>query len=212
MKWMKKISRSLLLSSPPDTQPARNATQRVAGGDKLAKSLRAGHFSPLTSERGYAMVAIILVILVVFSIALVSGSTTFESTPDSIVIRKTSPTPPASGTTSPTPPPANTAGWKITVKNINCEGSRAKGYIDLNGVENGYSAIEIRKSDGSYEIIDSEEFKSPLTLVELTLEGSRGFSNSGWRFKLFSGGTKTDTTWTGGVERAVYNGSPTGCT
>lgn len=175
-------------------------------------SLLTSQFSPLTSERGFMFVAIILIMLVIFSISIVSGAGNFAFSPDPT--EKSSPSTgptatPSAGTITPTP--ANTAGWKITTTFLGCDINEfPKADINSTGSENGYIKLEISDVSGFREIATAN-FLSPVSKNTATLLNSLGFNTKAWRVSLYSGGSPTNNRWSGGNMQATVSGNPTGC-
>jgi len=159
-------------------------------------------------------VAIILIVLVIFSISIVSGADDFAFSPDPT--GKPSPTisptaTPSAGTVTPTP--ANTSGWNIAVSFLGCDiNGVPKAIINSTGSENGYINLEVSDTSGGSREIATANFLSPASINTATLLNSVGFNTKVWRVNLYSGGNLTNDKWSGGTLKATANGNPTGCT
>jgi len=164
-------------------------------------------------QSGFMFVAIILIVLVIFSISIVSGADDFAFSPDPTgkPSPTTSPTAtPSAGTITPTP--ASTA-WTVSYISEGCTQEiipYQKGKLTSTGLSNGYITIEVINGSSSQRIL-STQFSSPQTIYDLKLSNKDNFHNLTWRINLYEGGTGSGNNFTGGTLKASYNGSPTGC-
>lgn len=204
-----KFFRSLFTSHQ---SPARHASQ-LAG---VAGRLITNHYS----QSGFAFIAIILIVLVIFSISIVSGADDFAFSPDPTgkPTPTTSPTAtPSAGTITPTPTPTPTpnqsSGWSINYVIENCENGIARGKVNATGPANGYMTLELQNSSGNYSIQSSEAFLPPdgPGPSTLTLKSSAGYNNTPWRLNLFEGGSGSRDNYSGGTLRTSIQGTPTNC-
>lgn len=160
------------------------------------------------NEKGFAFIAIIMIVVIIFSVLLVSGAEKFElSVADP-------PTQEASSSTEGDPTPTidpEASAWDIKYSIETCENGTATGTITAVGSVNGYITLERQQADGSFELTSSDIFESPSDTAELLLQSTDGYSTNSWRLKLFEGGSGTKDNYSGGVERADIDGEPTGC-
>lgn len=164
------------------------------------------------SSSGFALVAIIIIILVIFSISIVSGADDFAFSPDPTG----KPTPTTSPTATPsagtiTPTPNQSVDWSITYVINSCENGIAKGTISNKGTANGYGTLEQQDSSGNYQIKSSDEFIAPEGPLDLTLISADGYNSTPWRLGLYEGGSGTRDNFSGGILRATIQGAPTNC-
>ena len=177
------------------------------------------HQSPATNpQKGFALVAIIFVVLVIFSIALVSGAVNFEYSPDPTgkPTPSTSPTATPSAGTVPTATPDPSAGWSISFSHTPSDCIQEttpvlRGALTASGNSNGYVLVEVLVG-GSPQTILTAAFTAPQMTADLNLSSKDGFSTNPWRLTLYEGGTQSGGRFSGGVQQAVYDGTPTGCT
>lgn len=202
-----KFFRSLFTSHQ---SPARHASQLAGVEGRLITN----HYS----QSGFAFIAIILIMLVIFSISIVSGADDFAFSPDPTgkPTPTTSPTAtPSAGTITPTPTPTPdpSTGWSITYVINSCENGIAKGKVTATGPANGYMTLELQDSSGSYVTKSSEAFLSPdgPGPSDLTLNSSAGYNTRPWRLNLFEGGSGTRDNYSGGILRNTIQGAPTSC-
>lgn len=170
--------------------------------------------SACNSERGFAFIAIIFIVLVIFSITLVSGAVNFEYSPEPTgkPTPSTGPTAtPSAGTITPTPDPS--AGWSINYVIENCENGIARGKVNATGPANGYMTLELQNSSGNYSVQSSEAFLPPdgPGPSTLTLKSSAGYNNTPWRLNLFEGGSGSRDNYSGGTLRTSIQGTSTNC-
>ena len=169
-----------------------------------------------SSEQGFAMVAIIFIVLVIFSISIVSGADDFAFSPDPTgkPSPTISPTATPSAGTVPTATPDPSAGWTISYTIDSCENGVAKGKVTATGPANGYMTLELQDACGNYSIRSSEAFLPPdgPGPSDLTLNSSAGYNTRPWRLNLFEGGSGTRDNYSGGTLRNTIQGTPTGCT
>jgi hypothetical protein len=159
-------------------------------------------------------VAIILIVLVIFSISIVSGADDFAFSPDPTG----KPSPSISPTATPsagtiTPPPANTAGWSLSYNPEGCIQEVVpyqKGRLVANGLTSGYITIETINGTSSNTILSSQFSPSQVTYI-LSLSNSDGFNSSPWRINIYEGGIGSGGNYTGGTKQADFNTNPTGC-
>lgn len=151
------------------------------------------------SQRGFALVGIVIAILFVFSIMIVSGSTTFPDTPDLISDNDNK---------TETPPPADSSSWSISYTPIGCieeTTPEMETRVTVKGISDGYITIETI-SDSSTKIILTYKFTSPETTYKLFLSNVDSFNTLSWKINLYEGDVGS-----GGTLKTTYDGSPTGC-
>ena len=186
---------------------------------KLLISLRDTYYllrPTANPQEGFALVAIIFIVLVIFSITRVSGAVNFEYSPEPTgkPAPSTGPTAtPSAGTITPTPTPDPSAGWSINYVIENCENGIARGKVNATGPANGYITLELQNSSGNYSIQSSEAFLPPdgPGPSTLTLKSSAGYNNTPWRLNLFEGGSGSRDNYSGGTLRTSIQGTPTNC-
>ena len=166
-------------------------------------------------QSGFMFVAIILIVLVIFSISIVSGADDFAFSPDPTgkPSPTTSPTATPSAGTVPTATPDPSAGWTVSYISEGCTQEiipYQKGKLTSTGLSNGYITIEVINGSSSQRIL-STQFNPPQTIYDMKLSNKDNFHNLTWRINLYEGGTGSGNNFTGGTLKASYNGSPTGC-
>lgn len=168
------------------------------------------------SNSGFAFVLIIIAVVLIFSIALVSGADKFT------LSEEKPPTSSRGGTGSgPTATPSATIApsatitpsqWSMEVSNIKCESSGAIGFLETTGTSNGYVLIEVNSSGSSFQTVETKPFLPPKSFFNLNLNNSYGFSAAQWRISIFDGGTNNGAdVWSGGTQRTSSQQNPTGC-
>lgn len=192
--------------------PARHASQPAGVVGRLSTTR--------SSERGFMFVAIIFIVIIIFSISIVSGADDFAFSPEPTgkPTPTTSPTAtPIAGTitttTTPTPTPDPSAGWSITYTFSECVPEIipvAKGQATAVGTAIGYVDVEV--SNGSaFQKILSLPFNPTTSNYELELSNNDGFSSNPWRINIYSEGTQSGGAFSGVTLQNTFNGTPTGC-
>lgn len=140
--------------------------------------------------------------------SLFSGNlpSSVTDTPEPSTPAGTSPT----SSVSPTPDPR----WTIDAVLSSCQIGKSpfkSGNITAKGNSNGYLSLEIEYVTGSWNVDATSAFTSPSWNYTLNLPNDSGYNTKNWRLRLFSGGSQSGGAWSGGTEKAVKTGAPTGC-
>ncbi|MDO8270170.1 MAG: hypothetical protein Q7T54_05890 [Candidatus Levybacteria bacterium] len=167
------------------------------------------------SQRGMSSVYIIIfVIILTFAIMLSGGGgSLFTGNIASPVspTPTTDPTAPTAGPTGSTITPSSSGVWNITgvFKGCNIDGF-PKADIFSEGPTNGYIKLSVEDA-GGYKQIATASFLAPRSTNKATLLKSLNFSTKPWRVELYSGGSISGESWSGGTLQKAYIGAPTGC-
>lgn len=165
-------------------------------------------------NKGNASMLVIIGLVVVFAIMLSGGAGSLTSGTTASAIP--SPTEaPLSTTTSPQPTTAQAETITIQV-NDQCETENGlilkKGTAFIKAPLDGYIQLQTEEVSGNFNTIDADSYISPEYSYNLSLRNSQGFNTKNWRVNIYSGGTKSNNTWTGGtlVSSSAMQ-SPTQC-
>jgi len=163
------------------------------------------------SQSGFAFIAIVLFVIIIFSVMLVSGANDFAYSPEA-----TKASPAGTAQSSPAPSgnatqPTNTPSWSITYNIASCANGIVSGKINPAGTSNGYVTLEIQEASGNYRTTSSDQFSAPNNTLTLILKSQDGYGTTPWRLNLYEGGTGTKDNFSGGTFRATIAGNPTGC-
>lgn len=164
-------------------------------------------FSSLNSQSGQSTVYIILVIVVIiFAVMLAGGGgSLFTGNEPSSITDEPSPTvsansTPGSTTTTPTPD----ASWSIDIVEGTCQTGKSsfkQENITAKGSTDGTITLEIENPVGTWKLDAAIPFHSPAENYSVKLDNATGYNTKNWRIKLSSGG----------VEKVIKTGPPTGC-
>lgn len=158
-------------------------------------------------SRGQSTVYIILVIVVIiFAVMLAGGGgSLFTGNEPSSITDEPSPTTDANSTprnTTVTPTPD--ANWSIDITEGTCQAGKSSfkpENVTAKGGADGTLQLEIEDSPGSWRLDAAIPFHSPTESFTVKLDNVTGYNTKNWRIKLKSGG----------IDKAVKTGSPTGC-
>lgn len=167
-----------------------------------------------SSQKGQSTVYIIIVIIVIiFAVMLAGGGGSLftGNEPSSVT---DGPTPSgASNSSALTPTPD--ANWSVEVVEGTCQAGKSaykQEDVTAKGSGSGYISLEIENPVGTWKTDVAISFTSPTETYTVKLDNATGYNTKNWRLRLFSGGSDTGGTWSGGGEKAVSKlGSPTGC-
>ncbi len=165
-------------------------------------------FKYKSPEEGFAFVFILLIVVLVFSITLVSGAQKFQySTETPPVAGNPTPTATQSATPSPsqggTPIPTTPPGGTINVVLQGCRTTkepRMEALATVTSTTTGNIVLEVQEGTNYRQLI-SLSFSGGSTNYNLLLHNSLGFNTNNWRVRLVNNNNQT----------AIYNGNPTGC-
>lgn len=168
------------------------------------------------SQKGSIFLILIFVVIIVFSLSMVSGAAKFQYSPEPPSLIGNNPTATPSATTSPSPSPITSPSptenqWSISYTISSCENGIARINVVGTGTSNGYATVELQNQSREYIVQLSNEFIAPSGTTELILRSVDGYGATPWRLVLFEGGTGAKDIFSGGIQRAIHNGQPTGC-
>ncbi len=157
------------------------------------------------SQKGQSTVYIILIIVVIiFAVMLAGGGNSLftGNEPTSVTDEPTPSTDPLATTTPDPSTPA--AAWSIDIVEGTCQTGKSAfkpENITAKGSADGTLSLEIENPVGTWKLDAAIPFHSPSESYTVKLDNATGYNTKNWRIKLTSGGS----------EKAVKTGSPTGC-
>lgn len=172
------------------------------------------HNSKLSTQRGASTIYIVIIIIVIiFAVMFTGGPSSLLSgdLPSSVT---NTPTPLEGSLPTTNPTQTQTSGWDITITlATNCQQGKysyKEARVAITGQADGYITLEV--NDNGYKQISTQKFTAPQGVYDpVILSNEFGFNINEWKIGLYSGGTFTNESWTGGTLQAEKSGSPTGC-
>lgn len=165
-------------------------------------------------QAGASTIYIVIIIVIIIFAVMFSGGTEHLLSGGTASIVTNTPTPPAGSTPTSSPTPTADPAWTIDVSLTACQQGKSPfktANITAKGQNAGYIVLEIETSPGNWIQDSSASFAAPSQNFTADLPNDAGYNSKNWRLRLFSGGTQTGDSWSGGSFRTSYAGSATGC-